>query len=345
MFSLMPSSLQVRQIAPPADLTAPPADAIKTPAKKDPTRVLVSKTIAPGTGDSRPGPTNIVTVHYTAWESDGTTIDDSRSRGAPTTWIPNQLMEGLSTGIQLMTVGEKRLLWIPVSMCHEWATGTLVYDLELMAVALPPPWPAPGEVGNPPSDATRTSSGLAFKLLRRGSGTDNPKPTSTVTIHYTEWTTSGTTIYDDSVARKEPLTVDVDLVMPGLSEALQRMVVGDQMRVWMPADLTYAPPTPRAALLFDVELLAIQQAVAGPTGTVRVRSNSPDATYDVIMPDGTPRRAKGSQTFADLAPGRYRIKPQPLRSYATGIVASPADMTLAPGGTLEITITYAPIIR
>ena len=46
-----------------------------------------------------------------------------------------------------------------------------------------------------------------------------------------------------------------------------------------------------------------------------------------------------------MAPGRYRVKPAILRSYATGIVSAPADMTLVPGGTLDITITYAPIIR
>jgi FKBP-type peptidyl-prolyl cis-trans isomerase len=345
MISLMASSLHVRQIAPPADLTAPPADAIKTPAKRDPTQMLLSKTIAPGTGDAHPGPTNIVTAHYTAWESDGTTIDDSRARGNPATWMPGQLMEGLSTGIQLMTAGETRRLWIPQSMCHEWAVGTQVYDIELLTIAPPPPWPERGELGNPTADATRTSSGLAFKVLRPGTGTDHPKPTSTVTIHYTEWTTSGGSIYDDSVARQEPLDVDVDRVMPGLAEALQRMVVGEKTRVWMPANLAYPEPMPRAALLFDIELLAIQQAVAGPTGTVRVQTNSPDATYDLIAPDGTPRRGKGPQTFADAAAGRYRVKSQVLRSYAIGLVSSPTDMTLAPGGTLEITITYQPIIR
>ena len=341
----MPTPLRVPQIAPPSDLTTPPADAVKTPAKRDPSRVLVSKTLAPGTGDARPGPTNIVTMHYTAWEADGTTIDDSRSRGTPATWIPGQLMEGLSAGIQLMTVGEKRRLWIPQSMCYEWATGPIVYDLELLTIAPPPPWPERSEVGNPPADATKTSSGLACKVLRAGTGTDHPKPTSTVTIHYTEWTTSGTTIYDDSVARNAPFTVDVDLVMPGLSEALQRMVVGEKSRFWVPAALAYAAPMPQAALLFDVELIAIQQPLAGPPGTVRVHSNSPDASYDLILPDGTRRRVKAPQEFPGMAPGRYRVKPVVLRSYALGIVSAPADMTLTPGGTLDITITYAPIIR
>jgi FKBP-type peptidyl-prolyl cis-trans isomerase len=345
MSTFMTPVLNVPQIPPPADLTEPPADAVKTPARKDPSHVLVSKTIVPGAGDTHPGPTNIVSVHYTAWDAAGTTIDDSRSRGTPAMWMPNRLMEGLSQGIQLMVVGEKRRLWIPKDMCHEWATGTLVYDLELLAIAPPPPWPGPGEVGTPPGDATRTSSGLAFKVLKPGTGAEHPKPASTVTIRYTEWTTSGTTIYDDTAALDQPLSVAVDLVMPGLSEALQRMVVGEKTRYWVPADLAYAAPMPRAALLFDVELLGIQRATNGAPGAVHVQSNSPDAAYDLIMPDGTARSAKGPQIFADVPPGRYRIKPQPLRSYATGIVASPADMTLTAGGTLEVTINYVPIIR
>jgi len=345
MFTFMPPVLNVPQLPPPADLAQPPADAVKTPNRKDPSHVLVSKTIVAGTGDAHPGPTNIVTVHYTAWDDHGTTIDDSRSRGAPAAWMPNRLMEGLSTGIQLMVVGEKRRFWIPTNMSHEWATGPLVYDLELLAIAPPPAWPAPGEVGTPRADATRTSSGLAFKVLKPGTGTERPKPASTVTIRYTEWTTSGTTIYDDSAALEEPVSVAVDLVMPGLSEALQRMVVGEKTRYWVPADLAYAAPMPSAALLFDVELLAIQHAAGGAPGTVRVQSNSPDAAYDLIMPDGSVRRVKGPQTFANIPPGRYRIKPEPLRSYATGIIASPSDMTLTAGGTLDVTINYVPIVR
>jgi len=337
--------LHVTQIPPPADLTQPPADAEKTDAKSNPTKVLVSKIVTHGSGPARPGPMNVVTMHYTAWSADGTTIDDSRSRGNAATWIPGQLMEGLSTGIQLMIAGEKRRLWIPASMCHEWANGPLVYDLELIAIADPPPWPARAEIGVPPTDAVRTSTGLAFKVLRPGSGTDRPKPNSTVTIHYTEWTASGGTRYDDSVPRGAPMNVAVDLVMPGLSEGLQRMVAGEKTRFWLPADTTYAPPIPRAPLLFDVELLAIQVSIGGQPGTVRVNVNSPDVTYEVIAPDGTPRPGKGPQSFANAAPGRYRVKPAALRSYATGIVALPADMTLASGGTLEITITYAPIIR
>jgi hypothetical protein len=80
-------------------------------------------------------------------------------------------------------------------------------------------------------------------------------------------------------------------------------------------------------------------------GTIRVTSNSPDARYTLILPDGTLRSGKGTQIFTDSAPGAYRIKPDPLRLFSVAVAASPADRTLVPGGALDITINYVPIVR
>jgi FKBP-type peptidyl-prolyl cis-trans isomerase len=339
------SPLNVPRIAPPADVAQPPADAVRTPSSIDPTRILLSKVVTAGTGAAHPRAADIVTVHYTEWTADGTTLDDSRSRGTPAVWIPNQLMEGLSAGIQLMAAGEKRRLWIPPSMAHEWASGPLVFDVELMAIAPARDQPIPAEIGAPRADLPRTASGLGFSVLRVGTGTEHPKPAATVTIHYTAWTSNGLTIFDDTVARDAPLTVAVDTVMPGLSEALQRMVVGEKSRFWIPPALADTPGPGPMSLVFDVELLAIQRAAEGRAGTVRVHCNSPDAPYALVLPDGTVRNAKGPQAFADTVPGRYRIKPTVIPLYTIGTVASPPDMMLAPGGTLDITIAYVPIVR
>ena len=167
---------------------------------------------------------------------------------------------------------------------------------------------------------------------------------STVTIHYTGWT--GRSKVDDSVVRGEPLVVAIDTLMPGLSAALTRMAVGERTRYWIPAALAYTPPgPPLSAWLFDVELLAIQRADAGQPGTVEVRTNSIDAAYVLVDPDGTAHPYKGPQTIAGAVPGRYRVKPTIMRSYACGLLASPATMVLPPSGRLTITITYRPIIQ
>jgi peptidylprolyl isomerase len=345
---IMPQSispLTVPRVAPPADVAQPPADAIRTPSSIDATRILLSKVVAPGSGATHPRPTDVVHVHYTEWDADGATLDDSRSRGTPAVWIPNQLMDGVSLGLQLMVAGETRRLWIPQSMAHEWAAGTLVFDIELLTVASGPDQPDRDEIGAPHATVPRTSSGLAFTVLRAGSGTEHPKPAATVTIHYTAWTSNGRIVFDDTVARDAPATVAVDALMPGLSEALQRMVVGEKTRFWMPPGLAETPGPSPAALLFDIELLAIQDNLEGRPGTVRVHMNSVDAPYLLVHPDGTAQPAKGPHTFADSAPGRYRIKPTAIPLHTIGTVAAPADMTLEPGGTLDISVNYVPIVR
>ena len=166
-----------------------------------------------------------------------------------------------------------------------------------------------------------------------------------MTIHYTGWT-EDRQVFDDSIARRAPLTVAVDTVMPGLSEGLERMLVGEKSRLWIPAELAYVPPgPPRSALVVDVELLAIQRAAEGRPGTVYVRTNSPDAPYLLVRPDGTAVPAQGPQAFRDAVPGAYRIKPETMKSYGLGLVASPGNLVLAPAGELVITVTYRPIIR
>jgi FKBP-type peptidyl-prolyl cis-trans isomerase len=52
-------------------------------------------------------------------------------------------------------------------------------------------------------------------------------------------------------------------VIPGWTEGLQLMVVGDKMRFWIPAKLAYGetpkrPGAPAGDLVFDVELIAMR---------------------------------------------------------------------------------------
>jgi len=118
--------------------------------------------------------------------------------------------------------------------------------------------PAPSTVAEPPGDAERTPSGLAHKLLSPGSGTEHPGPTSTVTVHYTGWTTDGK-MFDSSVKRKKVSTFPLDRVIPGWGEGVQLMVQGERRRFWIPEELAYQgrPDRPQGMLVFDVELVAI----------------------------------------------------------------------------------------
>jgi peptidylprolyl isomerase len=282
---------------------------------------------------------------FTGWTADGATIDSSSFRGAPSSWAMDGLMGGLRSGLQLMVSGEKRRLWIAPQLLPGWAQGTLVFDLELLEIRRGPDRPPDDHFETAPAGTPSTPGGVFYQVLRPGKGAERPKASSTVTVHYTGWT-ADRQIFDDTTGRGEPLTVAVDTLMPGLAEGLQRMSIGERCRFWIPARLAYTPPgPPQSALVMDVELVAVQKAAAGSPGTVEVRTNSPDAEYVLIQPDGTGLSKKGDQTFRYADPGRYRIKAEKMKSYALGVVASPAEMFLAPRGKLVITITYRPIIR
>src|SRR5204862_27905 len=69
-------------------------------------------------------------------------------------------------------------------------------------------------------------------------GTEHRSPTSMVKIHYTGWTTDGK-MFDSSVQRKKPAMFPVNAVIPGFSEGLQLMTVGEKRRLWIPGPLAY----------------------------------------------------------------------------------------------------------
>jgi peptidylprolyl isomerase len=124
--------------------------------------------------------------------------------------------------------------------------------------------PAPPDVAAPPADAARTPSGLASKVLKVGVTNVRPTLSSTVRVNYTGWTTDGK-MFDSSVARGEPIEFQVTGVIPGWTEGLQLMVIGEKRRFWIPGNLAYGdgPPggpgdPPTGMLVFDIELLDVK---------------------------------------------------------------------------------------
>lgn len=91
----------------------------------------------------------------------------------------------------------------------------------------------------------------------------SPKPADTVKVDYTGVLLNGT-VFDSSIARGEPATFPVNAVIPGWTEGLQLMKVGDEFRFVIPANLAYGASSPSPAippnstLVFQVDLLGIQ---------------------------------------------------------------------------------------
>jgi FKBP-type peptidyl-prolyl cis-trans isomerase FklB len=110
-----------------------------------------------------------------------------------------------------------------------------------------------------------TASGLQYKVINSGTGL-SPKLTDVVKVHYHGTLIDGT-VFDSSVRRNQPATFPVNGVIPGWTEALQLMKVGDKWKLFIPAKLAYGeqgPPSigPNTTLIFEVELLGIEKPAA-----------------------------------------------------------------------------------
>ena len=136
--------------------------------------------------------------------------------------------------------------------------ATLAFACTLAAFLHAQSQPAPPDVKEPPADAKKTSSGLAYKVLKPGAGKRKPTATSQVTVHYSGWTTDGK-MFDSSVSRGEPATFPLNGVIKGWTEGVQLMVEGEKARFWIPEPLAYGGRRdPKGMLVFDIELLKIQ---------------------------------------------------------------------------------------
>ncbi|MEI6154825.1 MAG: FKBP-type peptidyl-prolyl cis-trans isomerase, partial [Deltaproteobacteria bacterium] len=83
-----------------------------------------------------------------------------------------------------------------------------------------------------------------------------------VTVNYKGTLVDGTE-FDSSYKRGEPLTFPVGGVIPGWTEALQKMKVGSKWQLFVPSSLGYGEKGagsvigPNAALIFEVELISV----------------------------------------------------------------------------------------
>jgi peptidylprolyl isomerase len=125
------------------------------------------------------------------------------------------------------------------------------------------PGAAAASAKTPTTGITTTPSGLKYQVLKRGTGTVSPKATDTVKVHYHGTLLNGT-VFDSSVQRGEPISFSLDRVIPGWTEGLQLMKVGDKFKFEIPPNLAYGPNSPspliapNSTLVFEVELLGIQ---------------------------------------------------------------------------------------
>jgi len=112
-----------------------------------------------------------------------------------------------------------------------------------------------------------TSSGLMYKVLKKGTGKVHPAVDSPCLCNYKGSLVNGFE-FDSSFRRGKPSTFAPQQVIKAWTEAMQLMVEGDEWELYVSSDLGYGDGgngdiPGGATLIFDMQLLKINKAVDG----------------------------------------------------------------------------------
>ncbi len=207
---------------------------------------ITLEVLAPGTG-AAPVDGQVVLVDYRGTLPDGTQFDAGNRVVLPV----DRLIPGFTQGLKAMRVGGRYRLTIPAALGYgDRPAGpippgsTLLFDVTLHDVG--------------PPERARAMQGLrdveVVGLLEGGGRM--PQPGELVLVSYTGRLADGT-VFDQG----NDVVFNLDQLVPGFAQGLQRMRVGGRYRLSIPADLAYGasgtgPIPPNSDLTFDVELIA-----------------------------------------------------------------------------------------
>ena len=114
-------------------------------------------------------------------------------------------------------------------------------------------------------DVVELPSGLRYEIIEPGTG-NPPKATDTVKVNYKGALVDGT-IFDSSERQGKPMEFQLNSVIAGWTEGLQKVSKGGKIRLFVPPALGYGDDgrpgiPPGSVLVFEVELLDITSAPA-----------------------------------------------------------------------------------
>jgi peptidylprolyl isomerase len=250
---------------PPADVSAPPGDAEREPSG------VVRKILARGKGTTRATTQSFADLRYAGWERNGKQFEGTDADGTPRRYELKELAPGVAAELTQMVEGDKRRLWIPGALAYanrpnfaNAPRGDMTFEIELVRIIQVPP--VPENVAAAPKEAKTTKSGLAYLVLKKGTGKRHPTEDTRANVIYTAWKPNGD-MFQTSLIAGDTSAVRVKRLPAGWREAMVHMVEGDKWRLWLPGKLAFGdlrpgqealpfgpPPGP---VVFDVELVKI----------------------------------------------------------------------------------------
>jgi len=243
---------------PPADVAQPPKDAHRSRSG------LSWKILRPGRGPERAERNDCVSALYTIWKRDGSVLGSSRTWSQSGKTCLRAMIPGMAEAVKGMAPGEQRRIWIPARLGYDddddKARATdLTVDFELIEIQKAPPVPV--DLKSPPASATKLPSGVSYRRIKKGSGTEHPSSKTQMLLDFSGWTLNGDLI-ESTVMAGHPASYELISAMRGWRDVLQLMVVGDKVRIWIPAALAFGDKPrrgqPKGDLVYDLELLALK---------------------------------------------------------------------------------------
>lgn len=227
--------------------------------------------VRPGSG-ALPKDGDYAKFTFAAWKPSGELItyceDELGQRGIPPSQGQGALVGEipaafLNEALKLTPQGGATRLEIPAAVCwpQRLPPGMkpemlVVWQVELAQLSQLPGFAMPEE-----AKLKRTPSGLAYEVLREGTG-KQPAATDKVTVHYIGWLTNGTR-FDTSYSQGRPISFPLNGVIKGWTEGLQLMKAGAIYKFVIPAELGYGAAgaggdiPPNSTLVFHVELISV----------------------------------------------------------------------------------------
>jgi len=172
----------------------------------------------------------------------------------------------------------------------------LILVLSLLALPLfagekPAP---PADLTNPPAGAERLENGLVTHVLTPGTGTAHLADDGLAIMRYTVWKSDGTLV--QHVAAPKTVMLGRTKMLPGWGEAVQKMVVGETRRAWIPASLGAGKIKEGETFVIDTEL-------------VEILENPAKAPDDVAAPPADATTTPSGLAYKTLRAGTGTKKP------------------------------------
>ncbi len=172
-----------------------------------------------------------------------------------------------------------------------------------------------------------TESGLQYKVITEGTGV-TPSDTDVVKVHYTGTLLDGTK-FDSSVDRGEPLEFPIGAVIPGWTEMLKLMKVGEKVTAWIPSDLAYGPRgrgpqiPGNSMLIFEMELIDTHAPGAPSNAIAAAEPAKEEAKAEPAKAEAKP--AEKAAPAAAPAAAKAEAKPAEKAAPAAAPAAAKAE--------------------